>query len=92
MQMKHSQSEEYREAILQIMRERNSVELPFGDVYRALREAYTNPLTGKSPVRADNLKNAILSDSSPLDLMEKGKTIVLIDYSRLITSTKESVQ
>lgn len=79
-----SHSEEFRDAILQMMRVQGVDELPFKDVFERLREAYTNPITKRSPVRADNLRNAVMAKKSPFDLRNQGQTVVLVDYADLI--------
>jgi hypothetical protein len=79
-----SKSEEYRECIIDLMRQRGVVELPFSETYKQLKDLYTDPLTRRVEIRADNLRNAILIENGPLDLTEGGTKIVLLDASRLI--------
>jgi hypothetical protein len=87
--MQQSQAEVYRECIIGMMRQKSVTELPFSDVYERLKTIFTHPVTGRPLVRADVLKNSILTESGPLDLAEQGTRIILVDASRLIRDKDE---
>jgi hypothetical protein len=75
MTKKPSQSEQFRDDIVRLMKDNATVSMPFADVLHRLREAY------KRPLRADNLKNAIMTQASPLALIDQGKTVILMDVT-----------